>query len=40
MSSIHDYISELRIIDGHEHLATPQIRQREQQDFFLPDALP
>ncbi|CAM4302498.1 hypothetical protein FHS16_000636 [Paenibacillus endophyticus] len=34
MDSIHDYIDQLRIIDGHEHLATPQIRKRENHDFF------
>ncbi|REE92714.1 amidohydrolase family protein [Paenibacillus taihuensis] len=34
MSSIHEYINQLRIIDGHEHLATPQIRKRENHDFF------
>ncbi|MBB6735806.1 amidohydrolase family protein [Cohnella zeiphila] len=34
MSTIHDYLNRLRIIDGHEHLATPQIRQRENHDFF------
>ena len=34
MSSIHEYVNQLRIIDGHEHLATPQIRKKENQDFF------
>lgn len=34
MSSIHEYINQLRIIDGHEHLATPQIRKRENHDLF------
>ncbi|CAM3297239.1 amidohydrolase family protein [Paenibacillus lupini] len=34
MSSIREYVNQLRIIDGHEHLATPQIRKKENQDFF------
>ncbi|HUC91656.1 MAG TPA: amidohydrolase family protein [Paenibacillus sp.] len=34
MSSIHEHLNQLRIIDGHEHLATPQIRKRENHDFF------
>ncbi|WP_219838416.1 amidohydrolase family protein [Paenibacillus sp. R14(2021)] len=34
MSSIHEYVNQLRIIDGHEHLATPQIRKKENHDFF------
>ncbi|WP_274652279.1 amidohydrolase family protein [Paenibacillus humicola] len=34
MSTIHEYINELRVIDGHEHLATPQIRKKENHDFF------
>lgn len=34
MSSLHNYVNSIRIIDGHEHLATPQIRQRENHDLF------
>lgn len=34
MSILHDYINKIRIIDGHEHLATPQIRKRENHDLF------
>ncbi|MBW7459169.1 hypothetical protein K0U00_34475, partial [Paenibacillus sepulcri] len=34
MSSIHEYIQQIRMIDGHEHLATPQIRKKENHDFF------
>lgn len=34
MSSIQDYIRTIRIIDGHEHLSPPSIRQKEKADFF------
>lgn len=34
MQTIHDHIQQLRIIDAHEHLATPDIRRRENHDFF------
>ncbi|MGO4271153.1 hypothetical protein AB4Z22_15130, partial [Paenibacillus sp. TAF58] len=34
MSILHDYVNRIRIIDGHEHLATPQIRKRENHDLF------
>lgn len=34
MDSIREYVNAIRIIDGHEHLATPQIRLRENHDFF------
>lgn len=34
MSSIQEYVDQIRIIDGHEHLSTPQIRKREDQDLF------
>ncbi|MDQ0874763.1 putative TIM-barrel fold metal-dependent hydrolase [Paenibacillus sp. V4I3] len=34
MSILHDYVNRIRIIDGHEHLATPQIRKREDHDLF------
>lgn len=34
MQTIHDHIRQLRIIDAHEHLATPSIRRRENHDFF------
>lgn len=34
MSSIHEYIQSIRIIDGHEHLATRRIREKENTDLF------
>jgi predicted TIM-barrel fold metal-dependent hydrolase len=34
MSIFHDYVNQIRIIDGHEHLATPQIRKKENHDLF------
>lgn len=34
MSILHDYVNRIRIIDGHEHLATPQIRKKENHDLF------
>lgn len=34
MSILHDYVNAIRIIDGHEHLATPQIREKENHDLF------
>ncbi|CAH1192511.1 hypothetical protein PAECIP111891_00336 [Paenibacillus allorhizoplanae] len=34
MSIFHDYVNQIRIIDGHEHLATPQIRKNENHDLF------
>ncbi|WP_028608855.1 amidohydrolase family protein [Paenibacillus harenae] len=34
MSSIRDYIRDLRVIDGHEHLATRQMREKDRTDLF------
>ncbi|MFB9278639.1 amidohydrolase family protein [Cohnella cellulosilytica] len=34
MSSIRHYIRDLRVIDGHEHLATRQMRERDRTDLF------
>ncbi|TCN01872.1 amidohydrolase family protein [Paenibacillus sp. BK033] len=34
MSSIREYIRDLRIIDGHEHLATQVLREKDKTDLF------
>ncbi|MBD2868789.1 amidohydrolase family protein [Paenibacillus arenilitoris] len=34
MSSIRDYIRDLRVIDGHEHLATQRLREKDKTDLF------
>ncbi|GIQ65840.1 hypothetical protein PACILC2_44080 [Paenibacillus cisolokensis] len=34
MSSLHDYIASIRIIDGHEHLATPKLRRQDKTGLF------
>lgn len=34
MSSIHEYIQSIRIIDGHEHVNTASARRAQQTDLF------
>lgn len=34
MNSLQEYVQQIRIIDGHEHLATPAIRKKENTGIF------